>query len=254
MKQHSKPVRTKVLPFPRQCALLKDIDETEYRDLCSCMNVRELHLENREMFISENTPCRWIGIVVEGAVRLSRRRIDGGRNVLETVPANDTFGATYVFRGQATMGLGMSAVGETCVLLFDTEHILTPCHNICRAHLQFLRNLLTIMSQKTFQLKQKLRILSQRTIRGRLMLYLNIMAKRWKSAEFDIPFDRQALADYLCVERSALSAEISKLREDGLLESVKNHFKLLPAVLHTEGDASSQGVLRNQELGVGERT
>lgn len=225
-KQQSKPVKAKAIAFPRQCALLKDIDEVEYRDLCECMKVRELHLANREMFVSETDPCRWIGVVVEGAVRLSRLRIDGGRNVLETVQENDTFGATYVFRGQSAMGLGMSAVGETCVLLFDTEHILHPCHNICHAHLQFLRNLLTIMSQKTFQIKQKLRILSQRTIRGRLMLYLNIMAKRKKSAEFDIPFDRQALADFLCVERSALSAEISKLRAEGILESVKNHFKL----------------------------
>ena len=83
------------------------------------------------------------------------------------------------------------------------------------------------MSQTTFALKQKLRILSQRSIRGRLMLFLNIRAKRVKSFEFDIPFDRQALADYLCVDRSALSAELSKLRAEGKVEAEKNHFKLL---------------------------
>ena len=212
--------------FPRACRLLKDINEKEFRDMCGCMNVRELHLKNKEAFIVESDPCRWIGVVVIGAVRLTRQRLDGGRNVLETVLANDTFGATYAFRDVKNIGVGMSAVGETVVLLFDTERIMHPCHKICHAHLQFLRNLLTIMSQKTFQIKQKLRILSQRTIRGRLMLFLNIMAKRAKSAEFDIPFDRQALADYLCVERSALSAEISKLRAEGKLTSVKQHFTL----------------------------
>ena len=91
----------------------------------------------------------------------------------------------------------------------------------------FVRNLLTVMSQTTFALKQKLRILSQRSIRGRLMVFLNIRAKRAKSNEFDIPFDRQALADYLCVDRSALSAELSKLRTERKVESVKNHFKLI---------------------------
>lgn len=214
------------IPFPRFCTLLKELDDQEFDRLCTCMKVRHLHLRDHETFIRESDPCRWLGVVVSGAVRLSRMRMDGGRNVLETIVTNDTFGTTYVFRGAETMGLSMSAVGETQVLLFDIECIMHPCHKTCRAHLQFLRNLLTVMSQKTFQIKQKLRILSQRTIRGRLLIFLNIMAKRAKSTEFDIPFDRQALADFLCVERSALSAEISKLRAEGKLDSVRNHFAL----------------------------
>ena len=121
----------------------------------------------------------------------------------------------------------MSAVGDTTVILLEIEKITHPCHKVCAAHLQFVKNLLTVMSQKTFALKQKLRILSQRTIRGRLMLFLQIRAKRAKSNEFEIPFDRQALADFLCVDRSALSAELSKLRKERKVESVKNRFKLL---------------------------
>lgn len=215
------------LAFPRGCALLKDITETEYRELCVWLKARERHLLNRQSLVGENDPCKWIGIVLSGAIRLTRSRMDGGRNVLETVATNDTFGATYVFRGQPTMGIAMSAVGETSVIVFDVGDMLECGHVVKLGHLKFLRNLLTVMSQKTFQIKQKLRILSQRTIRGRLLLLLNILAKRAKSLEFDIPFDRQSLADYLCVERSALSAEISKLRREGLLESTKNHFRLI---------------------------
>ena len=191
------------------------------------MHVKELHLKNKETFIRESDPCSYVGVVALGAVQLSRQRIDGGRSVLETIHENGVFGTTYVFRDVKTMGINISAVGETKVLLFRVENITHPCHKVCSAHIQFLRNLLTVMSQTTFALKQKLRILSQRSIRGRLMLFLNIMAKRMKSNEFDIPFDRQALADYLCVERSALSAELSKLRAEHKLESVKHHFKLL---------------------------
>ena len=220
------PRKAKII-FPCACRLLKDIDEEGFCRLCECMHVRELHLRNKETFIGESDPCDRIGIVVMGAVRLSRLRMDGGRSVLETIHENGTFGATYVFRDAKTMGISASAVGETVVLLFDTERITHPCHKVCSAHMQFLRNLLTIMSQTTFQLKQKLRILSQRSIRGRLMLFLQIRAKRERSNEFDIPFDRQALADYLCVDRSALSAELSKLRKERKVESVKNHFKLI---------------------------
>ena len=213
--------------YPCACRLLKDIDGEGFCRLCECMHVRELHLKNKQTFIGESDPCSRIGIVVAGAVRLSRQRIDGGGNVLETIPENGVFGSTYVFRDVPTMGISISAVGETIVLLFETERITHPCHKVCHAHMQFMRNLLTIMSQTTFALKQKLRILSQRTIRARIMLFLNIRAKRMRSNEFDIPFDRQALADYLCVERSALSAELSKLRAEHKIESVKNHFKLL---------------------------
>ena len=83
------------------------------------------------------------------------------------------------------------------------------------------------MSQKAFQIKQKLRIVSQRTIRDRLMTLLHIYAKRTKSSEFDLPYNRQALADFLCVDRSALSNEISKLQKAKLIAVERNHFKLL---------------------------
>ena len=223
----SKKPRKPPVVFPRACRLLKDIDDEGFCRLCECMNVTELHLKNKQTFIVESDPCDHIGIVVTGAVRLTRLRIDGGRNVLETIPPCGVFGMTYVFRDVPTMGISMSAVGDTTVLLFETKRITRPCHKVCDAHMQFVRNLLTVMSQTTFALKQKLRILSQRTIRGRLMLFLHIRAKREKSNEFDISFDRQALADYLCVDRSALSAELSKLRAEHKVESVKCHFKLL---------------------------
>lgn len=221
-----KPRKPSVI-FPRACRLLKDIGDEGFCRLCECMQVKELRLKNRQTFIVESDPCNRIGIVATGAVRLTRMRVDGGRNVLETIPENGVFGSTYVFRDVPTMGIDISAVGDTIVLLFEIEKITHPCHKVCEAHMQFLRNLLTIMSQTTFALKQKLRILSQRTIRGRLMLFLNIRAKRAKSKSFEIPFDRQALADYLCVDRSALSAELSKLRAEHKVESVKNHFTLL---------------------------
>ena len=213
--------------FPRACPLLKELDDEGFSRICECMRVQELHLKNKETFIVESDPCNRIGIVVTGAVRLTRTRIDGGRSVLETILENGVFGTTYVFRDAPTMGVNMSAVGETVVLLIEVEKLTHPCHKVCYAHMQFARNLLTVMSQTTFGLKQKLRILSQRTIRGRLMLFLNIRAKRVGSKEFDIPFDRQALADYLCVDRSALSAELSKLRAERKVESFKHHFKLL---------------------------
>lgn len=214
------------LIFPRASRLLRDIDEGGFNDLCDCLHARELHLHNKQTFVFENDPCDKIGIVALGGVRLSRQRLDGGRNVLEDVAPVDVFGTTYAFRDVNTMGISASAVGDTTVLLFDTKNITRPCHRVCGAHMQFVRNLLAVMSHKTFAMKQKLRILGRRTIRGRLTLLLQIYARRTQSMKFDIPFDRQALADYLCVDRSALSAELSKMRDEGLIKFEKNHFEL----------------------------
>jgi len=212
--------------FPRASRLLKGIDDAGFAKLCECLKVRELHLCNKQMFISESDPCDRIGLVAYGGVRLSRQRMDGGRSVLENVPPGDVFGTTYAFRDADAMGISASAVGDTAVLMFDTAALLRPHRDAAEAQMTFVRNLLAVMSQKTFQMKQKLRILSKRTIRERVMLTLQICAKRAKSDEFDIPFDRQAFADYLCVDRCALSAELSRLQKEGRLTFVKNHFRL----------------------------
>lgn len=215
------------IAFPRACRLLRDIDEAGFGRLCECLHARELHLLNKETFVFDGDPCDKIGIVVSGSVQLSRRRMDGGRLVMENVPANDVFGTTYAFRDVNTAGISMSAVGATMVLLFDTRNITRPCHEVCDAHMQFVRNLLAVMSQKTYQMKQKLRILSQRTIGARVMHFLHVCARHAKAKEFDIAFDRQSLADYLCVDRCALSSALSKLQRAGKLTFEKNHFVLL---------------------------
>lgn len=216
-----------MLAFPLNCRLLRGLGEEGFRRICECMQVKERHLLDKEACIFEDSSCDQIGVVVSGAVRLTRRCPDGRRNVLEDVTANGVFGTTYAFRDSDTMGICVSAVGETTVLIFNTAKITQPCHKVCSAHVQFVKNLLAVMSQKTFRMRQKLRILSQRTIRGRLLMMLQMMAVQAKTSSLDLPYDRQALADYLCVDRSALSAELSKLRKEGVLACVRNHFELL---------------------------
>ena len=105
--------------------------------------------------------------------------------------------------------------------------MLTLCGNACLFHSRIVRNLVQVLAQKNLHLNRKLDIASRRSTRDKLMAYLTAQAKQQKSAQFTIPFDRQALADYLGVERSAMSAELSKLQKEGLLETRKNWFKLL---------------------------
>ena len=112
-------------------------------------------------------------------------------------------------------------------MLIDCSHILHTCANNCGFHQQLIFNLMKDLATKTILFHQRIEITSKRSTREKLLTYLAMQAKRVGSNSFDIAFDRQELADFLEVDRSGLSAEISKLRREGILESTKNHFELL---------------------------
>ena len=117
------------------------------------------------------------------------------------------------------------------IMLIDCSHILHTCANNCGFHQQLIFNLMKDLAQKSILFHQKLEIIAKRTTKDKLMAYLMLEARRAGSNAFDIPFDRQELADYLEVDRSGLSAEISKLRREGIIENKKNHFVLLHSQL-----------------------
>ena len=119
------------------------------------------------------------------------------------------------------------AVQESKIMFFSCRKMLTVCSNACRFHNRLVKNLLQVVAQNNVNLSRKIQFMSQKTTRDKLMAYLLEQAKKANSPEFTIPFDRQALADYLGVERSAMSAELSKLRKDGVLQSRGSHFVLL---------------------------
>lgn len=117
---------------------------------------------------------------------------------------------------------------EECVVMFvDCIRLLQTCSNSCEFHRKMIYNLMRVLAIKNMLFHQKIEVTSKRTTREKLISYLLMQAKTVGKNQFEIPFDRQQLADYLEVDRSGLSAEISKLRREGFLQSEKKHFKLL---------------------------
>ena len=111
-------------------------------------------------------------------------------------------------------------------MLLNIRRVLTVCSSACEHHNRIIQNLLAELAEKNLLQNEKLTHMGQRTTRGKLMSYLSAEAQRLGRYEFDIPFSRQQLADYLAVERSGLSLELGKMQKDGLLEFHKNHFVL----------------------------
>lgn len=129
--------------------------------------------------------------------------------------------------GGDKMPVSVMAIENSEIMLLDCKRIITTCSNSCQFHDQLIYNLMHIVARKNLMLNQKMEVLSKRTTREKIMTYLLYQAKQQDSSSFTIPYDRQGLVDYLSVERSAMSAEISKLRKEGILECKKNYFKLL---------------------------
>jgi len=151
---------------------------------------------------------------------------DGRRTIIKDLGAGALVAAAQALAGVAYLRVGVEASEPSEALVLNAARVVSPCTQACAFHTRLVRNLMTILAQKTLELNARIEILSHRSTVDRLLTYLRSVAAEHGQSEFDIPFDRQQLADFLCVERSALSAEISRLSRLGLITSRKSHFSL----------------------------
>lgn len=167
-----------------------------------------------------------LGIVLTGSVTIESDDIFGNRSVLDKVGPGQVFAETYACVPNEPMLVNVAAAENCTVLFLKTAQILSPCPVNCRHHGKLIENLLLVSAQKNLSLSRRIFHTAPKTIRGRLISYLSFQAIRESSDSFTIPFNRQQLADYLSVDRSALSKEMGKMRDEAILNFSKNHFEL----------------------------
>ena len=175
----------------------------------------------------EGDPATHVGMVLSGAVRMVREDYYGNRSIVAHIGPSELFGESYACAGITSLPVSIVADEDSTILLMDCRRIITTCSSACEFHNRIIFNLLKLVATKNLVFDQKIQATSKRTTREKLMAYLLNQAKIQGCSSFVIPYDRQELADYLEVDRSGLSSEISKLRKEGILESEKNQFTLL---------------------------
>ena len=211
----------------RRCPLFNGIAAEELSAVLACIGAKTKRFAKGETIFAEGDAVRCFGILLRGSAQIIREDYFGNRSIITRLEAPDLFAEAFVCAGTETMPLTVSALEDTEALLIDGQRMLHTCSNACAFHQQLIFNLMKILATKNLMCNQKIEITSRRTTRDKLMAYLLMQAKKQKSLRFTIPYDRQELADYLAVDRSGLSAEISKLRREGVLECQKNQFTLL---------------------------
>ena len=221
---------TYLAELAKRSQLFDGIGTDNLSALFSCLGARRVRLAKGELLLRTGEKADHFGILLSGALSVSTYDLEGRRTIIKRIGPTEIVAAAQSLSGAEAMSVDVEADEDSDVLLLKAVRIVTPCENACAFHARLVRNLMKMLALKTIELNRKIEILSHRSTQDRLMAYLRAVAQQKCTIDFDIPFDRQQLADYLCVERSALSAEISRLSKLGLITSRKNHFAIRCAV------------------------
>ncbi len=222
MKKHFEVLRT--------CPLFYEIPEQDLLAVLECLGAKTTCYDKGETVIVEGEPAKYIGIVLSGAVQIIRNDYFGNRSIVAGIEAPELFGESFACAGVMAIPISVVASKHTEVMLIDCLKITRTCGNACKFHQQIIYNLLRVVAGKNLVFHQKIEVTSKRTTKEKLLTYLMLQAKKNQSECFEIPYSRQELADYLEVERSGLSVEISKLCKQGIIEANHRKIRIIKAI------------------------
>ncbi|MGN0642593.1 MAG: Crp/Fnr family transcriptional regulator [Huintestinicola sp.] len=217
----------KYIPVLKRTQLFKGAAEDEIEKMLSCMQARLCEYKKGEYVLKQGDRVGNIMVLAEGKLHIQRDDYWGNRSIINMIDVGEIFGESYAAPESGPFPNDVLAVEDSAVIVFDIERLLTVCPTACDFHSKAVQNLFYALSEKNRKLVRKLGYMSKRTTREKLIAYLSEEADRNNGSSFSIPFNRQQLADFLSVDRSAMSNELCKMRDEGLLEFEKNRFVLI---------------------------
>jgi CRP-like cAMP-binding protein len=207
------------------CQLFKDVEAQDLPSLLSCLQPRTVIFSKDQIILQEGETVKELGIIISGSIQIVRNDFWGNRTLVSRFTEGDLFAETIACTGEKSE-VSVVAETETKVMFLAINKIITSCSKNCVFHNAIIENMVTILAGKNQGLMKKMNHITKRSTREKLLSYLSEVSLKSNSRSFRIPFDRQQLADYLCVERSAMANELSKMRAEGLLDYKKNEFTL----------------------------
>lgn len=207
--------------------LFIDLDEQTLPEALKLFCSTEKTLKKGEMIFHSGATTEVMGFVLDGRIQIESTDYWGNKTIIDNLGSGKVFGETYALTGKPLM-VDAVAVEDSKIMLLNPKKLFASNVGTDEINSILIKNILKISMNKNLHLSQRIFHTNSKTIRGRLLAYLSsCVPSKTPNAEFDIPYDRQQLADYLQVDRSALSTELSKMKADGLIDFWKNHFKLL---------------------------
>lgn len=207
-------------------SLFAHIHEDDIAGILGCLLAKEKSFNREEYIVRAESAIYEVGIVLTGSIRVVSEDYWGNPSILTKLGPGEMFGEAFASAELDKIPVSVIANEASNILFISYNKIITTCTSDCDVHNQLIHNLIKIHARRNVMLTQKLEHMGKRTTKEKLLSYLSDEAKKVGAHSFAIPYNRQELADYLCVDRSALSNELSKLRDEGVLEFYKNEFTL----------------------------
>lgn len=217
----------KYLNMLKRTRLFSGVGESEIEGMLLCLQAKKLLLKKGEYMCRAGEHLNCVPLLAEGRLHVQNDDFWGNRAIMNVILPGEIFGESYLAPDSGPMQNDILAIEDSVVICLDANRVMTTCSSACRFHQTVVRNLFFEVSQRNRRLAQKLSHISKRSTREKLISYLSEQSKINGSSIFQIPMNRQQLADFLSVDRSAMSNELCKMRDEGLISFDKNRFELL---------------------------
>ncbi|MCL2377785.1 MAG: Crp/Fnr family transcriptional regulator [Defluviitaleaceae bacterium] len=215
----------KIFDVAKNNQLFHGIAFSDFEAMLNCLSMRTSAYKKGDIILLSGNSINFVGLILSGGIKIIREDMNGNIAILAKLTVSEIFGEVLACAEIFHSPVTVQSIEETEVLFIDYGKIFTSCAKVCHFHTQLIKNMLKLMAQKNLMLNQKIEILSKRTTRDKLLCFFDF--QRGMANEFTIPFNREEMANYLCVDRSAMSNELCKMRDDGLIQFNKNCFKIL---------------------------
>lgn len=210
----------------RNSPFFQGMTEEEILSVLHCVNATVLRKKKDDYILRVGDSTETMGLVLRGAVLVLQEDLWGHRNIIHRIGAGEFFAEAFAATSGSVLDVNIVADEDTEVMLLHMGRLLQTCLHTCDHHNRLVRNLVSVMARRVMNLNEKITHMAKRSTREKLLSYLSAESIRQGKLSFTIPYDRQQLADYLCVERAAMSVELSKLQKEGFLKTNRNRFAL----------------------------
>jgi CRP-like cAMP-binding protein len=206
--------------------LFENIQEPDLSAMLDCLGAAVRDYKKSEFIFLEGAELKQIGVVIEGSVYMVKEDVWGEKTILAVMTSGEIFGESFVCGDCDCSTVSFQASADCKILCLSFHRVLCVCRKACAYHNRLVENMVTLIAHKNVKLMEKMAVLSKKSIRDRILTWLSQQVQFYGSKTFLSPLGRLDLADYLCVDRSALTRELSRMKSDGLLDYDKNTFVL----------------------------
>jgi len=223
--QRKENILKKIFEAVKSNPLFQGIGFSDFESMLSCLSARTAEYKKDGIILLSGDTVNFVGLILSGSVKVIKEDIDGNITILTELSIADIFGEVFACASITHSPVTVQAAEDTEILFIDYRKIITSCSVACQFHTRLIENMLKLLAQKNLLLNQKIEIISKRTTRDKLLCFFDY--QRNGTRKFSIPYNREELARYLCVDRSAMSNELCKMRDDGIIKFQKNTFEII---------------------------